>query len=180
MMYLIDRALWWRISVTFLLIFDYFLFSTGNPSITYSFLGGWFQVTLLLTIAIALSIGYKAFAIGGSKRDFVVYAISVALLSFALVLAGPYARHLACARLQAKVVSFVDDPVNSRAEVSRDDRQRMIEIKKQEFNAQLDAFIPTFRRMDYILRTGHGEKYLLVMEVSWKGTPVISLRRVPT
>ena len=31
-----------------LLIFDYFLFVTGNPSITYSLLGGWFEIPLIL------------------------------------------------------------------------------------------------------------------------------------
>lgn len=40
-----------------LLVFDYFLFSTGNLSVTYSFLGGWFGVMLAVAVIVTVSYG---------------------------------------------------------------------------------------------------------------------------
>lgn len=177
MMHLINKRFLWRTSATGLLVFDYFLFSTGNPSVTYSFLGGWFGVTLLAAFAVTASYAYESFTGGENKRLFPLHILLLTMFSLALFVASPYARQLAGARLQAKADSFIKDPVSDKATVSREERQLMVEIEKQKFTVQRSAFIPTFQRTDYLLRTEEGATYLLVMETKWNGTPVISLRR---
>ena len=174
---LLNKEFLWRTAATALLVFDYFLFSTGNPSITYSFLGGWFGVTLLAAFIIAASYGAKTFAGRETKRGFLLYILFIIALSLALFVASPYAGRVAGARLQAKADSFVKDPTNYKAEVSSEERQLMVELKKQKFTVQRAAFVPTFQRADYLFRTEQGATYLLVMETKWNGTPVISLRR---
>jgi len=174
---LINKSFLWHTSATGLLIFDYFLFSTGNPSITYSFLGGWVAVTLLVAVGVTAVYGYETLLKRAEKRHFVLHIVSLIVLSLAFLAASPYARRLASLHLQREVGSFVEDPINSKAEVSNNERQLMIEIKKKGFTVQRDSFIPTFRRIDYLFRTEEGETYLLVMEMRWNGTPVISLLR---
>ncbi len=177
MAYLINRRFLWHTSAAGLVIFDYFLFSTGNPSITYSFLGGWFGITLFVALGVTASYASKTILIGAEKLHFALYISSLIVLSLGLLAASPYASRLANLHMQHEVGSFVEDPINSKAEVSNNERQLMIEIKKKGFTIQRDSFIPTFRRIDYLFRTKEGETYLLVMEMRWNGTPVISLLR---
>ena len=177
MMRLINKRFLWRTSATGLLVFDYFLFSTGNPSVTYSFLGGWFGVTLLGAFVVTASYGYESFTRGENKRLLFLHILLLTMFSLALYVASPYARLVASARLQDKADSFIRDPISCKADVSSGERQLMVEIEKQKFTVQRSAFIPTFQRTDYLLRTEQGATYQLVMETQWNGTPVISLRR---
>jgi hypothetical protein len=175
MTHLINKRFLWRTSATGLLVFDYFLFSTGNPSVTYRFLGGWFGVMLLAAFVVTASYGYESFTRGENKRFFVLHILLLTVFSLALFVASPYARQLASARLQAKADSFIKDPISYKADLSSEERQLMVGIEKQKFTMQRSAFIPTFQRTDYLLRTEQGATYLLVMETQWNGTPVISL-----
>lgn len=176
---LISKKFLWPTSASGLLIFDYFLFATGNPSITYSFLGGWFVIPLLLAAIVTGSYGYGMASGKVSSRQFVLHVIAVGILSLALFVISPYARELAKTRLQSMVVSFVEDPINTTGDVTKDERQLMLEIRKQQYTMQYETFIPTFRRMDYrFVNAKTGEKYRLIMTMGWRGTPAFSLRRV--
>lgn len=174
---LINKSFLWRTLATGLLVFDYFLFSTGNPSVTYSFLGGWFEVTLLVGFIVTASYGYESLMGRKNKRLFSIHILFLTSLSLAFFVASPHARQLAIVRLQAKADSFIKDPINYKADVSSEERQLMVEIESRKFTVQRSAFIPTFQRTDYVFRTEQGATYLLVMETRWNGTPVISLHR---
>ena len=95
MMQLISKGFLWRTATSDLLIFDYFLFVTGNPSITYSFLGGWFEVPLILVAIVTGSYGYGTARGKAKKRQFALHAFAVGLFSSALFITSPYARELA-------------------------------------------------------------------------------------
>jgi hypothetical protein len=178
MTHLINKRFLWRTSATGLLVFDYFLFSTGNPSVTYSFLGGYFWLNLLVAVGItATYYGYTLSGGRGEKRYFVLYIVSIIAISLTLFVVSPYAMRFADLRMQREVNSFVQDPVSYKADVSSEERQLMVEIERQKFTVQRSAFIPTLQRADYLFRTEQGATYLLVMEKRWNGTPVISLRR---
>jgi hypothetical protein len=175
MMLDIRKGFLWSTLASAWLIFDYFLFVTGNPSITYSFFGGWFEVPLSVAAVVTASYSYRAV----NNRYFVLHVFAVGTFSLALYLGSPYAREFARVRLQEKIGSFVQDPVNSKADVSIEERQLMIEIGKQKHTVKFETFIPTFRRMDYLfVKTETGEKYRLIMTMSWSGKPEISLQRV--
>ena len=176
----INKGFLWRTAVSCLLLFDYFLFATGNPSITYSILGGWFEVTLVAAAVVAVSYGYEVSKGREAKQRFVLYLIAVGLFSLVLLMTSTYARDLANAHLQAEIGSFISDPIGSKADVSNDERQLMVELKGQKYSVEREAFIPTFRRMDYLFETETGEKYRLVITMGWNGTPRISLRRIDT
>jgi hypothetical protein len=175
----IRKGFLWHTLAGGLLILDYFLFVTGNPSITYSLFGGWFWVPLFFAVVVTLCYAYGVAREQVNKRHFALHVFAVGVFSLSLIPASPYARQFARARLQEEIGSFVKDPSNSRADVSSEERQLMIEIGQQKHTAQFEAFIPTFRRMDYLfVKTKTGEKYRLIMTMSWSGKPVISLRRV--
>lgn len=168
----------WRTAASCFLIFDYFLFTTGNPSITYSIFGGWFEVTLIAAVVVTVSYGYEVVGAGETKRRFVLYLFTIGLFSLLLLAASQYAREFAGARLEAEISSFVKDPNTSKADVSNEGRQLMVEIRNQRYSIERETFIPTFRRMDYLFKTETGTKYRLIMMMSWNGTAQISFRRV--
>ncbi len=181
MMHLISKALLWRTVASGLLIFDYFLFVTGNPSITYSFLGGWFAVPLVLAAIVTGSYGYGTARREVKKGQFFMHAFAIGVLVLALFVTNAYARGLARTRLELTVASFIRDPMGSKADVSSAERKLMAEIRRQEHTMEYETFIPTFRRMDYLFVTSKtGERYRLIVTMDWKGTPVIWLRRVET
>ncbi|MGB9266248.1 MAG: hypothetical protein WCB56_12415 [Terriglobales bacterium] len=175
---LLNKEFLWRTAATALLVFDYFLFSTGNSSITYSLLGGWFWVTLLAALVVTATYGGKAVAEKGNRPYFVLHIVCIAMLLCVFHVASPHASQFASVRLQAKIDCFVKDPINCKAEVSSEEKQLMVEIERQKFTIQRSAFIATFQRVDCLIRTEQGGTYLLVMEATWIGTPVISLRRL--
>jgi hypothetical protein len=173
-----SKTFLWRTAASCLLIFDYFLFTTGNPSITYSIFGGWFEVTLIAAVVVTVSYGYEVVGAGETKRRFVLYLFTIGLFSLLLLAASQYAREFAGARLEAEISSFVKDPNTSKADVSNEGRQLMVEIRNQRYSMERETFIPTFRRMDYLFKTETGTKYRLIMMMSWNGTAQISFRRV--
>lgn len=175
----ISKGFLWRTAASCLLVFDYFLFTTGNPSVTYSVFGGWFWITLIAAVMIVASYVPESFKGEEAKPFFVLLSI-VGVLSVMLFVASPYAREFADARLQTEIGSFVKDPINSKADVSNEERQLMVKLESQKYSMERETFIPTFRRMDYLFKMETGEKYRLIMTMSWNGTPVISLRRVDT
>ncbi len=173
----IRKGLLWRTSASCLLIFDYFLFSTGNPSVTYSILGGWFWITLIAIVMIIASYVPSSFR-GKEARPFFVLLFVVGVFSVLFLVSSFYAREFASARLEAEIGSFVRDPVHSKADVSNEERQLMVKLESQKYSIERETFIPTFRRMDYSFTTEAGDKYRLIMTMRWNGTPVISLRCV--
>jgi hypothetical protein len=176
---LISKRFLWPTSASGLVIFDYFLFATGNPSITYSFLGGWFVITLLLAAIVTGFYGYGIASGRVRSRQFVLHVVALGIFSAALFVISPYARELAKTRLESMVVSFVEDPINTPADVAKDERHLMLEIRKQQHTMQYETLIPTFRRIDYrFVNAKTGEKYRLIMTMGWLGTPTFSLRRV--
>jgi hypothetical protein len=161
------------------LICDYFLFVTGNPSITYSLFGGWFEVPLFLLMLVTFRYAYGVQRGQVKKWHFALHVFALGAVSLALLLASPYAREYACVRLQEQIRSFVRDPASSRAYVSSEERRLMIEIRQQKYTAQFENFTPTFRRVDYLfVKTETGARYRLIAIMSWSGKPSISLRPV--
>lgn len=165
----------WRIAASCLLIFDYFLFTTGNPSITYSIFGGWFWVTLLGALMIIASSVPRE---GERRAPFILHLFIAGVFSVALLTTSAYAREFALVRIEAEIASFANDPVNSKADVSNEERQLMVKVKSQKYFMEREAFIPTFRRMDYLFKVETGEKYRLIMTMDWSGNPKISFRHV--
>ena len=118
----ISKGFLWRALLSCLLIFDYFLSTTGNPSITYSVLGGWFWSTLIAAVMIVASYVPASFK-GREAKPFFVLLSVVGVFSVALFVASPYATGFAAARMEAQIRSFMKDPLNSKAAVSNADRQ---------------------------------------------------------
>lgn len=168
----------WRTAVSCLLVLDFFLFTTGNPSVTYSFVGGWFELVLIAAVIITVSYGYEVLKGSEAKSHFILHLLVIGLFSIALLILSQQAKVFASDRLEAQIALFVKDPINSEAGVSDLERNLMVEIKKRKYSMERETFIPTFRRMDYFFKTETSEKYRLIMTMSWKGIPQISFRRV--
>jgi hypothetical protein len=54
----------------------------------------------------------------------------------------------------------------------------MEQIASRKHSMEPEAFIPTFRRADFLFKMEGGQKFRLIATMSWKGTPHISLMRV--
>jgi hypothetical protein len=173
-----NRAFVWRTASVCLLIFDYFLFVTGNPSITYSVLGGWFEIPLVTAVIIVTFYAYHLLKERREKRLLVTHVLTVGLFSAALLTVNSYARDNARDRFETEIASFVRDPANAKVVASDEARALMAKIATQKYSEEREAFIPTFRRMDYLFKTEVGEKYRLVMTMGWNGAPEISFRSV--
>lgn len=167
----------WRAVTACLLILDYFLFSTGNPSLLCRFLGG-FSWLILFAIAMVISSYAPPSFRGKEAQPFYGLLSLVGVLSIVLFFASSSAHDHAATHMEAQIISFMKDPERSNADVSPEERQLMINLARQKYNKERGAFIPTFREMDYYLKTEAGEKYLVRIGMSWDGTPVISVRRV--
>ncbi len=173
-----SKAFVWRTVAVCLLVFDYFLFVTGNPSITYSVLGGWFEITMVSAVTIIALYAYHVLKERTAKRPFVIHVLIVGLFSAALLIASSYARENARNRLEAEIASFVRDPAHAKVIASDEARALMARISTQKYSEEREAFIPTFRRMDHLFKTEAGAKYRLVMTMNWSGAPEISFRSV--
>lgn len=167
----------WRAITTCLLILDYWLFSTGNPSVSYSILGGWFWITLFAIAMIVSSYAPPSFR-GKEAQPFYGLLSLVGVLSIVLFFASSSAHDYAATHMEAQIFLFMKDPERSDAAVSLEERQLMINLARQKYDKERGAFIPAFREMDYFLKAETGEKYLVRIRMSWDGTPQISLRRV--
>lgn len=163
----------WRISVSCLLIFDFFLWATGNPSITGHI--GLFWITIIATVMIIAS---SAPGSGETWSPFFAHLFIVALFSIMLLLASSYAEEFSASCLEAEVGSFVKDPINSKADVLMEQRQLMVTVKSQQYLMERESFMPTYRRMDYLFKAGTGEKYRLIVTIGWSGRPEIWFHRV--
>lgn len=172
----ISKAFLWRAVATCLLILDYFLGTTGNPSISHGIIG-FFWITLLVAIMIIASYVPASFK-GREARPFRFLVSMAGIFSLLLLAASPYAKGFAAARMEAQVRSFIKDPIHNKANVSDDGRHLMVKLKTQKHSMKRQAFIPTVRRMDYLITTETGDKYLLIMTMRWSCEPTISLRRV--
>jgi hypothetical protein len=170
-----SRGCLWRTVLTALVAIDYFLFTTGYPSLTYSLLGGWFIVPLLVATAIGVSYGIASIRSAEGRRAFGVYAIvTVVVIGVLLSLSGA-ARRGAAASLEADALGFVSDPTTTAVQASTQARALMADIKKYPFTVHREAFIPTFRRMDLVVHSEQRGAFTLVLTMSWNGVPEIAL-----
>jgi len=165
----------WRTASSVLLLADYFLFSTGNPSLTYSFFGGWFIIPLAGAAIISISYWRLVYRKKENRRLFTSHLIIIVAVSIALFWMSGYARQHAIATLEADAKAFVDDPATSKVEASKETRTLMADIGKQPHTMRLDAFIPTFRRIDYLLTVQTNKRFTLILVKKWNGIPEISL-----
>ncbi len=169
----VRKGFWWRILVSCFLAFDYFLFATGNPSITGHI--GLFWIPL---IAIAMITASSAPGEGETWSPFILHLSIIGIVSVVLLATSPYAQELAASRLEAEIRSFVKDPANSKADVLNEQRQLMAKVKNQKYSMERETFIPTFRRMDYLFKVESGEKYRLIVTIGWSGKTEIWFDRV--
>jgi uncharacterized membrane protein len=169
----IGKGFYWRISASGLLIFDFFLWATGNPSITGHI--GLFWLTL---IAILMTIAASAPGKRETWSSFILHILIAGILSVVLFTLTTNAKDYAATRLEAEINSFVKDPSNSKADVLDEQRLLMVKVKSQKYSLERENFIPTFRRMDYLFKTEEGEKYRLILTMSWSGRPEIWFHHV--
>jgi hypothetical protein len=165
----------WRTVVTIVLIMDYFLFATGNPSLTYSAFGGWFLIPLVVATVIAGMYAVAAVGNPAKRRGFVVYLGTVAAVSAMLFAISGAAHRHAETVLVAYASDFAHDPSTSTVRANAATRALMAEIARGPHTLREDGFIPTFRRGDFNITTGPDRKYTMILVMSWDGTPCITI-----
>ena len=161
-----------------LLVFDYFLFSTGNPSATYSLLGGWFEVTLTGVIVVPAIYGFRVLGDIKTRRLFIYHVAVICLFGTVLFGISTGARNFAEERMRAQIVAFTANPATNAVMAPDESRKLMAQIAAGEYAMQPEGFIPTFRRDDFLLRAKTGKRYRLIATMNWQGTPQISVREL--
>jgi len=164
--------------ISCLLVFDYFLFSTGNPSATYSLLGGWFEVTLIGVVVVPAIYGFAVLDDMKTRKLFIYHVTLICLFGAVLFGVSADARNFAETRMRDQIVAFEANPASNTVVASDESRRLMAQIAAGKYEMQPEGFIPTFRRDDFLLRTNTGNRYRLIATMSWKGTPQISVREL--
>ena len=132
----------------------------------------------LLAVAMIVSSYVPLTFRGKEARPFYVLLSVIGIFSIVLYIASPYTANFVATRMEAQIFSFIADPFQSQVEISNEERQLMARLANDKYNMRRDAFLPTFRRMDYLLMMENEEKYLVILRMSWIGTPIISVRRI--
>lgn len=168
----------WRTGLAIALLLDYFLFSTGNPSVTYCLLGGWFEIVLGALLVLTIEYTFKALKGREPKQHFFAFLGAVVASGVILMATSGLARDFAASSMEERVLQFMRDPVGAEAESSQQEKALAASIGKRKYLLHRETFIPTFRRIDYLLVLDDGEKYRLVMTMSWRGISEVSIRKV--
>lgn len=161
-----------------LLVLDYFLFSTGNPSLTYSLLGGWFEVTLIGFVTLTAVFCVLLYRHRVARQMLLWHIGVVCLLCVMLFMVSNLARNFAELGIRRQAELFMRSPDTENVMTSDEARRLMEQIGRQKFVAQFEGFIPTYRRVDYQIRTATGDEYNLIAIASWKETIKVSLQKV--
>jgi hypothetical protein len=170
-----NAAFAWHTAATLLLMFDYFAFSTGNPSLIYSVPFGWVAVPLGLLLVF---LSYTLSTVRRARRYFSAYLAIVVVASLILLSCSQLARLHAIRVLALDVQAFVDAPFDPTVDATPSDRQLMTEIRNHPFVVDYDGLTPVDRRIDYVIRVDQRE-YRLILRESWKGTPEVWLAPNP-
>ena len=168
----------WRTPIALAAIVDYFLFSTGHFSLTYSVLGGWFLVTLLLVLFVSGSYGVAAVRRNEQRRFFLVHIALLAFVSVALYSVSDRARLFAIKSIDEDAQAFMRNPQNESIAAPTQARELMTAISSHKYSSVREAFTPTFRRADYLLEDGSASRYRLVLTRNKTGRSEASLRQL--
>lgn len=142
---------------------------------TFSVLGGLFWLTLGAAVLIMAT---NAPGEGETWSPFLLSVAIVGLVLIVLLATSKYAREFAAENLEAEINTFVKEPLNSRVNVSNEERRLVAEVTSQKYFMERESFIPTFRRMDYRFKVQTGQEYLLILIMGWSGIPNISFSHV--
>src|ERR1700687_1004859 len=89
----------WRTAISGFMMFDRFMFGTGNPSMTYSLFGGYFMIPFAIVAFVTGSYANRVLTGAVPKREFMLHAILLVVLFISLGALGPYASERAKSRL---------------------------------------------------------------------------------
>lgn len=160
------------------LLVDFFFYSTGNPSIAYSILQGWFLVEVFAFF------GLSAYALsrlrkGKAERSpFVAFICSVVVATALLLLASDRATEIGAASMDNEVVNFLQDPQSERFQTEPQERTLAQDVLIRRCEHARESFIPTFRRIDYVFTCSDRQKYRMVLSKPSIGKPIVSFRMV--
>ena len=158
------------------IMLDYFLFTTGNPSLTYSLLGGWFEIPLVILIVLCVTYAITVLKKKQQNSLLGLYFGVLVIVSVALVAMSGLARRHAEARMDEIAAHALKDPGGTEVS-SASSKQIATEITAHNFSLEREAFIPTFRRADYSVHVEGVGQYQLVLTLDWRGVPEVFLSR---
>lgn len=171
-------AFGWRTLFVVVAITDYFLFSTGNFSFTFSLLGGWFVIMLALVVVVSASYGVTAVRNRERRPYFLIHVVLLVVVSAVLYSLSDRARAIAAHAMDEDAEAFMRDPQSERIAATAETRDLMAAITSRKYSAMREAFTPTFRRADYVLEDGSANRYLLILTRNATGRPEASLQAV--
>jgi hypothetical protein len=160
------------------LLIDFFLYSTGNPSIAYSILRGWFLVDVFAFF------GLSAYALSRLRKGkeerapFAGFLFSVVVVTALLLLVSERATEIGAAGMENEVVTFLRDPRSEKFRIDPQERTLAQDVLTRRCEHTRESFIPTFRRIDYLFTCPDRQKYRLVLSKRWNGELIVSFRMV--
>lgn len=160
-----------------LLIFDYFLYVTGNPSIIYTFIGGFFFLYFFIAPVISYMFCAKVIRDGYGKLPVYTHVGSIIVFSAVTFLLSDEARNYAVNNFDA-LTHKIFDRKSTNIIISDDDLTLLDEIRNKSFELERDGFVPTIRRMDYIVKSEHEKSYRIIVQIKWNNTPIVIINPV--
>jgi hypothetical protein len=168
----------WRPLSAALLLIDFFSYSTGNPSIAFSLLRGWFIVEVIAFVVLS---GYALSRLRKGKKErapVVGFLLTVIAVSALLLVFSEKATEHGAARMAKEVSEFIEDPKSDVYQIDGKERALAQEVLSRGCSLIRESFIPTFKRIDYLFTCPDTQKYRLVLTKRWNGDRLVSFRMV--
>lgn len=160
--------------LTLLLLIDYCLYVTGNVSITYSLLGGWFIINNLLLVGVfvytvtrGLKAGYRSFVL--------FYVCSSIVIAALLYYFSDEARDYAQESMHAEAVDLLASGLDKSMYFTNETSQNFEKLLGHDYQLEFETFIPTRRRIDHLLRVNDGTDLRLVLIKRWNNSDHVYL-----
>ena len=156
------KILFLLLVATLLLITDYFLYVTGNYSLIYGLLGGWFiinSIALIIIFSYTIKRSFKT----GHQWFSAIYIIVVLLFSVSLYNVSDIARGHAKEYMSEVVSEILNSGLDDSMDFTDETEKHFKEISGVQYELAFETFIPTRRRIDYLLKVGDKKKFRLIV-----------------
>ena len=160
--------------VTLLLIIDYFLYVTGNYSLIYGVLGGWFVINAVVLITLFIYTIVVSFKM--ENRSFIATYVTVVLLfSVILYSLSDAARNHAKEAMHETVSEVLVSGLDNKMQFTNETENNFKKLSGSEYEFVFETFIPTKRRIDYLVHVNDGRKFRLIVIKRWDNSNQVYL-----
>ena len=140
--------------------------------------GGWFEIPIAIIVFVLVTYGVRSVRSKMHRPYFSASVITLVSTLIGLNALSERAGQFALDRIWRDADLFMHQAASPRVIATPQTRNLMAAVSAGSYTVEREAFVPTFRRADYLLQDERGNRYRLVLTRNAIGTPEISMRRL--